>query len=243
MTLGLRESRTHERRQRRQRLVKWLFLLGCMTAGGVALYKTGATLAQGEIRQLQAETQRLSASVAEAEKRNLDLMASAEQAKLDAQEWQRRYEHDVPKGETRQVYALVAAQLAAGATEERLAFLIKSAGANQSCANDPVTKRFLVKTPVSGGANHSVSFADNAITVIGEGQSAMNAANQPEAWFDPAKPVTVLFSGLGGKTSQVTVKLPLHHSVVLGEHEYRFTVTTGDSRGFVNVTADRCKFP
>lgn len=243
MSLGLRESRTQERRRRRLRFVKWLFVLGCMAAGGTALYKAGATLTLGEVQQLRDETQRLSKTIAVAQKRNLDLMAAAEQSKLDAQEWQRRYRQDVPKGAARQIYALVANQLAAGVTADRLAFVINSADQGQACENKPVTKRFLIKTPVSGANNRSVSFADNAITVIGEGQSATNDANQPEAWFDPAKPITVLFSRLGGKTSQVTGILPLHHSVVLGDKEYRFTITAGDARGFVNVAGDRCKFP
>lgn len=243
MSLGLRESRTHERRRRRLRLLKWLFVLGCLTAGGTALYKAGATLTQGEVQQLRDETQRLSKTIAVAQKRNLDLMAAAEQSKLDAQEWQRRYQQNVPKGPARDLYVLVANQLAAGVTADRLAFVINSADQGQACENAPVTKRFLIKTPVSGGNNRSVTFADNAITVIGEGQSATNASNQPEAWFDPAKPITVLFSRLGGKTSQVTGTLPLHHSVVLGDKEYRFTITAGDARGFVNVAGDRCKFP
>lgn len=246
MTLGLRESRTRERRQRRTRLLKWLFLLACLTAGGIALYQSGATLAQVQIRQLQEETSTLSNAVAEVEKRNSDLMASAEQAKLEAQEWQRRYERDVPKGPTQQLYSLVTQQLAAGVSVDRLTFLINAAGTGQSCDNNPTTKRFLVKTAISGDADSAVSsvtFADNAITVLGEGEPAVNAANQPEAWFDPAKPLTVQFARLGGETSKATAKLPLHHSVVLGKHEYRFTVTAGTSRGFVNVTADRCTFP
>lgn len=243
MSLGLRQSRSLERRRRRLRFLKWLFIVGCMAAGGVALYRAGAIVAQGEIRQLRVETQQLSKSVADVQKRNLGLMATAERAKLNAHEWQTRYEHDVPKGETQRLYSLLVKQLAAGVTEDRLAFLISAANQGQSCANDPVTKRFLIKTPIAGGTNHSVSFANNAITIIGEGQPAVNAANQPEAWFDPAQPVTVLFSRLGGETSQVTGKLPIHHSVVLGNSEYRFTVTSGDSRGFVNVTGDRCKFP
>ncbi len=247
MTLGLRESRSRERRQRRGRLLKWLFLLACLTAGGVALYQSGATLAQVQIRQLQEETSTLSNAVAEAEKRNSDLMASAEQAKLEAQEWQRRYERDVPKGPTQQLYSLVTQQLAAGVAVDRLTFLINAAGTGQNCDNAPTTKRFLVKTAIAGGdidySVSSVTFAENAITVIGEGEPAVNAANQPEAWFDPAKPLTVQFARLGGETSKATAKLPLHHSVVLGKHEYRFTVTAGNSRGFVNVTVDRCTFP
>jgi hypothetical protein len=246
MTLGLRESQTHRRRQRRSRLLKWLFLLSCVTTGGVALYQLGATLAEAEIGQLREETSRLSTAAVEVERRNLNLVASAEQAKSEALEWQRRYERDVPQGPAQHLYSLVTGQLAAGVTEDRLAFLIRSAGKSRACANTPVTKRFLIQTPISRDANHpmgSVSFADNAVTVIGEGQSALDAANRPQAWFDPAKPVTMLFSRLGGETSKATAKLPLHHSVVVGNHEYRFTVTAGDSRGFVNVTADRCAFP
>jgi len=246
MSLGLRESRTKQRRQRRARFLKWLFLLGCVTAGGVALYRAGAMVSQGQIRQLQSETSRLSSAVTEVEKRNLDLMASTEQAKLSAQEWQRRYEQDVPKGPTQRLYGLIVRQLEAGADEYRLAFLIDAASEDRSCANTPTTKRFLVTTPIPGGTDpsaRSVSFADNAITVVGEGEPAVNAAGQSEAWFDPAKPVTLLFSRLGGETSRVTAKLPLHHSIVLGNQEYRFTATASDSRGFINVTADRCAFP
>jgi len=243
MTLGLRETRSYERRQRRGRLLKRLFLLGCVTAGGMALYKAGAIQAESEIRQLREETARLVNAVGEAEDRNVALTASARQAGLEAQEWRRRYERDVPQGPTRRLYALLVAQLERGVAEDRLAFLIDAAGADRSCANKPVTRRFLVQTPISRDIGHSVSFADNAITVVGEGQSAVNAANQPEAWFDPAQPVAIQFSRLGGETSRATAILPLHHSVVLGDHEYRFTVTVGDSRGFVNVTADRCAFP
>lgn len=243
MSIGLRQSQSYERRRRRSRRLKWLFVLGCMTAGGIALYRAGAMVAQGDNQQLHEQVQNLTKSLAAVQKRNLGLMATAAQAKLDAQEWQRRYQHDVPQGAGQQLYALIAKQLAAGVAKDRLTFLIKAAGKNQSCANAPVSKRFLIKTPVSGSANHSVSFANNAITVIGEGRPTMNAANQPEAWFDPAQPVTVLFSRLGGDTSQVTGKLPLYHSVVVGNSEYRFTITAGDSRGFVNVTGDRCKFP
>jgi hypothetical protein len=41
---------------------------------------------------------------------------------------------------------------------------------------------------------------------------------------------------------EIEGKLPLHHSLQVGDSEYRFTATAGD-RGFMNVTADRCNFP
>ena len=53
------------------------------------------------------------------------------------------------------------------------------------------------------------------------------AREQPEAWFDPAKPVTVFFTRLGGETTSTVGVLPLHHAVVVGDLEYRFSVVAG----------------
>ena len=36
--------------------------------------------------------------------------------------------------------------------------------------------------------------------------------------------------------------LPLHHSVLLGEEEFRFTVVA-DEQSLVRVTTDRCALP
>ena len=47
---------------------------------------------------------------------------------------------------------------------------------------------------------------------------------------------------VAAKTSEVAGELPLYHSMLVGDSEYRFTAVAGD-RGFLNVTADRCKAP
>jgi hypothetical protein len=92
------------------------------------------------------------------------------------------------------------------------------------------------------GANDSVSFADNAITVTAEGRSATTAEGAPEAWFDAGQPIKVRFVLIGGRSEEVSGVLPLHHALVAGDYEHRFTVLGGD-RGFIRVAAERCKYP
>ena len=59
---------------------------------------------------------------------------------------------------------------------------------------------------------------------------------------DPEKPINVTFTQLGGETVTAEGALPLHHSVVAGDDEFRFTALPG-ARGFLTVTADRCDYP
>ena len=54
--------------------------------------------------------------------------------------------------------------------------------------------------------------------------------------------MTLRFTVLGGASSQAAGALPLHHSVVVGDTEYRFSAAAGDG-GFVNVTGQGCRFP
>ena len=59
----------------------------------------------------------------------------------------------------------------AGVDPERLAVLIEAAGQEDTCHSEPVTKRFMPRTPVSTGPVSWVRF-DDRITVTGEGESA-----------------------------------------------------------------------
>src|SRR5690606_18002201 len=157
--------------------------------------------------------------------------------------WQARYEREVPTGFVKEMMQLVQQKLEAGADEERLAFLVSAADQPRNCDGEPDTKRFIVTTELqSGGANDAVSFGDRSITVTAVGAAARDANGNLEAWYDPQKPVTMTFTQLGGTTIQAEGPLPLHHSVVAGDSEYRFTALPG-ARGFLTVTADRCDYP
>lgn len=243
MTLGLNESRTRQRRQRRWRLVRWLVALALLVGAGAFAYQTGSMLARQRVVELAGQIDRLEATIAELQDEKRRLNSQLEQAKLRAGNWRTRYEEEVPKGTRQELLSLVDERLEAGVQPERMAFILSKAGNARRCEGGPQTKRFLVQTPISTGANASVSFAEGAITVTAEGASATNAQGSPEAWYDPAEPVTVRFARLGGASTEASGKLPLHHSVVVGDDEHRFTVVDGERRGFVNVTWERCAYP
>jgi hypothetical protein len=121
--------------------------------------------------------------------------------------------------------------------------VVRNASPERTCDQGPVTKRFIVQTPLSTGAGGSVSFAQGRITVTAQGESATNAQGQPEAWYDPAEPLQATFARVGGANETVEGELPIHHSVVIGEYEHRFTMTESDSRAFALVTWERCEYP
>lgn len=223
-------------------MIKWTATLALLAAAGVYAYNTGSTLARQEVVRLNEEIASLKTTIDDMAAQNAQLAAEVEQARLRERQWQTRYEEEVPTGKPRELMTLVERRLADGVPPDRLAFVIGAAESERVCDEQPVTKRFVVPTPIYRGPSDSVGFADSAITVTALGQPALNEAGNPEAWYDPAQPITLRFTQLGGKSSEVTGVLPLHHSVIMGDDEYRFTVVAGQ-RSFVNVTGDRCDYP
>lgn len=224
-------------------MLRWLIGLGAIAALGAVSYRSGSELALRDVRRLEQDVARLSREIAGLQGQNALLAGENAAARLREQELRRRYAAEVPAGRARDLLEIVNARLAAGVSAERLKFVLEAAGEASACDGKPATKRFIVRTPISSGANAAVGFAGSAITVTAEGESALNDRGAPEAWFDPAKPVTVRFTALGGKALEASGLLPLHRSVVYNGDEYRFTAATADQRGFLNVTADRCEFP
>ena len=176
------------------------------------------------------------------ESENARLRGAAEADTARIAEIERRYERDVAPTEARGLLDAVRSRLDAGVEESRLAFVIGAARNERECAEAPLTRRFIVQNPVYDGPNDSVSFAENTITVTAEGRSATDEAGNPEAWFDPVHPITLTFTEIGGEGADVKGILPLHHALVRGGTEYRFTVVPGD-RAFVEVTAEACAYP
>lgn len=239
MSLGF--GRSARRRQRRSRLLKSLPIVGGVVALGIFSYVSGSELALHEVSKLRTRLNQLTQRLATNQEENSKLRAEKELVQTRETEWRRRYEKDAPTGVTKNLLSLIRTQLARNVAPDRLAFMIGAAANTESCRGQPITKRFLVRTPIHGGESDSVGFADNAITVSAEGPSATNSAGNPEAWFDPAKRLTVQFTRLGGvKGSHVFGLLPLHHKLVTNNVEYRFSIVKGVRRGFVKVTGARC---
>ncbi len=210
---------------------------------GVALfaYQMGIEQLKGRDVTLREENAALSRQKAELELLASQMQHAARTAEARSSELEARLQREVPTGDLAKLSGLVAERLKGGMDSNRLAFVITQAQPPRNC-QQPESKRFTLATPLLKSGNRSAGFGNGTVTVSGEGQSARNAQGAVESWFDPAQPVTIKVTAIGGKESVVTGVLPLHHAVVVDSTEYRFTFTAGP-RSFVEVTADRCPFP
>ncbi len=217
--------------------------MGALGGLGLASYQSGSALAERDVQLAQEEITRLTKANAALEKRNAELRATAETARLRFAQLQEQYDKDVPTGARQALLSLVDKQLDAGAKGDRLRFLIAAASRVEKCDGAPVTKRFLARTPLYAGPASAVRFADDALTVSARGTAAKDAQGRTLAWYDPSQPVDLEIARLGEEPVKVTGTLPIQHAVLANGSEYRFSFVPGESRGFVSATVDRCRFP
>jgi hypothetical protein len=208
----------------------WAYIMG----GERAEQRNLALTQQMELLEEQNDALRNEADSAVAAR-----MAAVERAA----QYQRRYEAEVPEGEVRDIMEAVRARIDDGVAPARIAHVVAAVENESRCEPEVTSRRFIVQTPISGGSNASVAFADNAIVVSGTGVSARDDAGNPEAWFDPAQEVTVAFTRPGGDATRAQGTLPLYHSVVIEDRDHRFTIQPSDTRGFVTVTEQVCAYP
>ncbi len=242
MTFGFSENARRRKRRLWGRFFRVVFAFTVVLVIGAFMYRLGLDESEEEVATLKQSI----ADTARDELRQggevLGLQKDLADARRRVAEVEKRYARDVPTGPAQGLAVLVGEKLDAGVAPQRLAFLIGAAKDKPQCDGEAVTKRFIVQTPLFQGANGAVSFTDNSVTVTGEGEPAQSDNGKPEAWFDPAKPITVRFTLVGGESFDVAGKLPLHHSVVIGDAEHRFSMIQG-ARGFLNVVGERCRFP
>lgn len=154
---------------------------------------------------------------------------------------QETYKEILPEGPMQELVALVKQQLDEGRSAERLSFLIRSARPPRNCS-EPETKRFVVLTPAYDGPGSQISIAGGALVVKASGRSAVDSKGRPEAWYDPSKKIKVEFAGGDGVKKVRSGVMPLRHSIVVGDREYRLNVASG-ARSFAKVTFDSCDYP
>jgi hypothetical protein len=234
----------YERRYRRRALVGFLkvaFALGVLLAVALFAHRMGMEQVKSRDAILREEVATLSSQKEQLQLVATQMQHAARVAEARTAEMEQRLRNEVPTGELAKLTQIVAERLKAGVDPTRLAFVIRATENPRDC-QQPESKRLVLATPLLKTGNKSLGFANNTITVTGEGQSSRNAQGQPESWFDPAQPVRIRITALGGKETVVTGVLPLHQSVVVERNEYRFNFTAGP-RSFVDVTADRCPFP
>ena len=229
-------------RARRWTLAKQLLLLAAFVTIGVFAYETGATRTEHRLARMEDRLAAQDAAIArlEAEKAELDRLRLA--AAQSEAAFRARYDREVPTGARKALLDMLVQRMEAGLDEARIAFLLREADPEPACDPEPATKRFVLATPLYDGANASVQFADGAITVTGEGAAELTEAGLPQAWFDPAAPVMLRFTAIGGDATEARGKLPLDHSLRFAGNEYRFAARAGP-RSFIHITALRCDFP
>jgi cell division protein FtsB len=235
---------THRRRRRREGYrVVFRFLLGlaAVAAVGGYGYQVGVSASQAWTEKLEADLQRLQDDNLRLRDELAQAALGASSARTALEELERRYAAEVPDGELAELLERVDRQLHAGVEPARLAFLIDAAGQDAGCVDAPVTKRFRPRTPISTGAVSAVRFGDR-ITVTAAAESALDPDGQPEAWYDPARPVQLVFRTLDGRELQVEGVLPLAHRMLVDGQEYRFSAIAGPT-SFVEITGQACPFP
>ena len=244
MSLGLSESRNRRRRQGRLILVllRWLLVVAVAVVAGYYAYDFGTELARKDVGKLEAQLAQAGAENAQLRTDIEGLEAALREERGLVAQWRDRYQAEVPPAEDVALVQKIQERMAKGVSRERLTEVIVLAQERDICEPLPETRRFVVQNPVYSGANDSVSFADNAIVVTATGESVVNAGGRPEAWYDPAKAVTVFFTRPGGETTSTAGVLPLHHGLVVGDFEYRFSIVAG-SRSFAEVTGQSCVYP
>ncbi|MGH1399343.1 MAG: hypothetical protein ACRBCT_09030 [Alphaproteobacteria bacterium] len=147
----------------------------------------------------------------------------------------------IPDERVEGLLELVRKQIEEGRDPERLAFLIRSARPPRNCS-EIEAKRFVVSTPANNAPKSKIVIANGALVITGEGASARSSDGKPEAWFDASRKVALEFIAPGGKAEVKKGVFPIHHSVVVEDREYRFTVSEG-ARSFAKVTFDSCDYP
>jgi cell division protein FtsB len=235
------EPRRHRRRQAFWRVFRFLFAVMAVLGVGSYGYQVGVSADQARTGQLEGDLARL-------QQANLELrdeIALARQRSSEAEaalgHMRERYAAEIPSGAAADLLARLRAQLGAGVEPERLAFLIEAAALDDDCQDEPETKRFMPRTPLSTGPLSYVRFGDR-ITITGEGESARNEAGLAEAWFDPALPIRLEFRTMDGATTTIEGTVPLTHQMVVDGMEYRFSAVSAEPR-FVEMTAQTCALP
>lgn len=186
-----------------------------------------------QVKQLTAERVTLQQNVTE-------LRAEAQTANTRYEQVKAEYNAVMPEGPMQDLTRLVRQQLDQGMAPERLSFVIKSARPPTDCT-EPETKRFIVSTPGYAAPDSTVTVADGAVIISGKGVSATTKDGRAEAWFDPAKNISISFAA-EGKVEAKDGALPMRHSMVVGGREYRFTIDQG-AKSFAKVVYDSCAYP
>lgn len=241
MSFVLRSHRDRYRQRARESLYKTLAVMACFGATLAVGYVGGQKKQEQEVRTLREQAEQAIQNRTTAEAESSKTHSSYQTLKIQFDQLTEQYKRDVPHGDLGLLTSLVKEQIEKGLAVERMAQIIRSAQPPQNCTQ-AINKRLIASTPNYKGPESVVTFADGMITARGSGESSINSKKEKEAWFDPGKPVKIVFTTIGGKEEIKEGLLPLHHTIIYKNKEYRFTVSEGP-RSFIAIASDSCDYP
>lgn len=240
MSFMLRSHHERYNQRSRQSFYRGALVLGCIIVAIMIGYGSGQKKNDQELRMMRRQTKELQKNYEQNQQQLTQLQADLQTQLIKFQQLENQYERDVPQGDLGLLMALLKEQMEKGMAVERMVEIIRAAEPPQNCSQ-AVNKRFILSTPAYKGPESAVTFAEGMITMLGKGQASNSGNQEKEAWFDPGKPVTIIFKIAGGKSEEKTGLLPLQHTIILRDKEYRFTISEGP-RSFVVVSSDNCDY-
>ncbi|MCB1680691.1 MAG: hypothetical protein KDI61_08370 [Alphaproteobacteria bacterium] len=215
-------------------------ILLCFMVGGAGFY-LGRLQSEQTVRILGEQRKKAESQIEDMQTELTKLRAEAQTANIKLLQAHKSFNEALPEGPMQDLTLLLKEQIEGGVDPKRLETVLRSVRPPQNCS-EPQTKRFVVMTPAYKGPESKMTTSEKEITLSGSGESAKNSKGKSEAWFDPSKTVTLIFELKTGVKQKKEGHLPLYHSVILGDKEFRFTITQGE-QSFAKVTYDSCDYP
>ncbi len=241
MTLSSYDPNARYRRRSARQITNAMML--CIFLGIIFTlgYWVGGMQAQQNLYILEQEKRILQEEERETQSQMTELRAEAQTATVRLEQLRVSYEELLSDGPMQDMVTLLRQQLDKGIDVTRLKSVLLSARPPQNCT-DPQSKRFVVRAPVYKGPGSNVSINGNTVSIFGNGVSVQRNGGKKEAWFDPNQPVELTFKTKDGREDKKKGVLPIYHSIVVKDKEYRFTVAVG-AKSFARVTHDHCDYP
>lgn len=243
MTFSLYDPNDRYRRRAAKRTTNMVFLMiVAVVIYGFGVW-TGTIKSRQNVYILQEEKRILSAELTEMQNEITALRANSQTANVRFEQLKASYE-EIISGDSpiKNLVNILKNQIEEGVDPERIESILLSAKPPQNCS-DAYHKRFVVITPVYSGPTSSISIGNGDIIISATGESATTQNGKKQAWFDPGKPVDIMFKKKG-EENPVSKKgvLPIYYSETLNNKQYRMTVSAG-AKSFAKVTYDYCDAP
>jgi len=236
-------SRYRNRSQQRAATLAGLLMFSLIGAG--VGYGIGYQSARIDLSKIRGELESVVRERDDLRNTATKLMADSHSANIKYQQIEDQLQTELPQeGPMKDIVGLIRDQLQSGVDAERLAGVIRTMSPPRNCT-DPEIKRFIVQTPKNMATVNSTTIADGAISITAVGEAAKNKSGKDEAWYDPARPVTLNFEWRGKDGPEKIERrnnLPISQVVVVDKKEYRMTFTDG-AKSFIKMSFDSCDHP